>query len=101
MNYYQKYLKYQKKYQNLIGGTFGEVINIPTLESVEDNTFLNNYREIPNSGQQNCGIFISDIYKDKLHINNYMIEKRYALPYDGKAKTNPRSWTNYFEKGEI
>lgn len=66
MNYYQKYLKYQKKYQNLIGGTFGEVINIPTLESVKDNTFLNNYREIPNSGQKNCGIFISDIYKDKL-----------------------------------
>ena len=41
------------------------------------------------------------MFEDNLHINNYMIEKRYALPYDGKAKTNPISWTNYFEKGEI
>jgi len=51
MNYYNKYLKYKNKYlklKNQIGGTY-------TLN-------LEEWKKIENSGQHNCGIFISDVY---------------------------------------
>jgi micrococcal nuclease len=65
------------------------------------NLILGDIVYLKNKKTEKYGRILCDIYKYNLHINNYMIEKRYALPYDGKAKTNPRSWTNYFEKGEI
>jgi len=55
INYYrQKYIKYKNKYisskNNQIGGYFNK----------------SEWNEIPNSGQQNCGIYISDRYPDKI-----------------------------------
>ncbi len=74
MNYQEKYLKYKNKYlqlKNQIGGyTFK----------------LDEWKKIENSGQRNCGIFLSDLYpnfilkcdtdwtltglKDSIEINN-------------------------------
>lgn len=54
MSYQQKYLKYKQKYidlKELVRQRGGE----PTIEQL-----LEGYKEIPNSGQQNCGIFVSD-----------------------------------------
>ena len=51
MSYYQKkYLKYKNKYIELKNQTGGYILN------------LEDWVEIENSGQQNCGIFISDVY---------------------------------------
>jgi hypothetical protein len=66
MSYYQKkYLKYKNKYielKNQIGGHY-------TLK-------LDEWEQIENSGQQNCGIFISSVYPTlilKCGTNSYII----------------------------
>jgi len=62
MAYQQKYLKYKQKYINLreiVRQNGGE----PTVERL-----LEGYKEIPNSGQQNCGIFVSDEPLEKGYI---------------------------------
>jgi hypothetical protein len=51
--YFSKYKKYKLKYLSLLKKKF------KVLQMDNDN-FLNNYRKIPNSGQQNCGIYLSD-----------------------------------------
>jgi hypothetical protein len=55
MSNYNKFLKYRYKNQNLflkkqIGGEFN----------------LEEWTKIPNSGQRNCGIFISELYPDRI-----------------------------------
>jgi len=77
MAYQQKYLKYKQKYINLrevIRQNGGE----PTVERL-----LEGYKEIPNSGQQNCGIFVSnEPWKEK-----YIIKcERGDLRNDEKLK---------------
>lgn len=70
MAYYNKYIKYKTKYyilKNLIGG--GDV-----------DEFLSGYNEIPNSGQQNCGIFVSDIEQNfiiKCEEGNHLERKEF------------------------
>ena len=51
MSYYEKYLKYKNKYLELKNQTGGNY----TLN-------LKEWVEIENSGQQNCGIFLSSVY---------------------------------------
>ena len=46
MNYKQKFLKYKKKLQ--LGGSSEFILN------------LDEWTRIPNAGQQNCGIFLSE-----------------------------------------
>ena len=58
MSYYKKYKKYVEKIAQ-IGG------HIPLIEELDEN-FLDGWRKITNYGQQNCGIFMNDIYIDKL-----------------------------------
>lgn len=55
MNYKEKYYKYKKKYLHLKrlqkGGSF--------IIETDNTNFLEGYNEINNSGQHNCGIYIS------------------------------------------
>ena len=37
----------------------------------------------------------------QLVIDQWMIEKRYAMPYDGGTKVNPVSWRQYYENNRI
>ena len=50
MDYRTKYLKYKNKYLSLKN----------KYNSINNSDFLNNYTKIPNSGQRNCGIYLSD-----------------------------------------
>jgi endonuclease YncB( thermonuclease family) len=48
------------------------------------------------------GRLMCEVYLDKVCLNKWMIEKRYALPYDGKKKTNPESWSAvYYRDNQI
>ena len=45
------------------------------------------------------GRLLCDIYLDDIHLNQWLIDERYALPYNGKKKTIPKSWIEYHETG--
>jgi endonuclease YncB( thermonuclease family) len=47
------------------------------------------------------GRILAEVYLGDLHINAYMVEKRLAVPYDGRKKGVPSSWLNYYLTGEI
>lgn len=45
------------------------------------------------------GRLLADVYCDNLCINDWMIEQRYAVPYDGGKKITPKNWKKYKNTG--
>lgn len=54
-----------------------------------------------NHSKEKYGRVLADIYHDKIHLSEWMIEKRYAVPYDGGTKKTPSDWKVFFETGEM
>ena len=65
------------------------------------NLILNEIIYVKNKKIEKYGRILCDVYKENTHINNYMIEKRYAVPYSGKTKKVPTSWSEYFKTGKF
>jgi hypothetical protein len=38
------------------------------------------------------GRILADIYLENLHINKWMLDNNYAIPYDGGKKKRPNEW---------
>lgn len=64
------------------------------------NLLLHKVVTLKNISLEKYGRILADVYLDDLHINNYMIQQRVAIPYDGKTKTSPRNWMNYYLSGD-
>jgi endonuclease YncB( thermonuclease family) len=47
------------------------------------------------------GRLLCEIYLDKLHLNQWLIDEKYALPYGGATKIIPTSWVEYHKNGTI
>jgi micrococcal nuclease len=47
---------------------------------------------LKNINTEKYGRVLADIYIENLHINNWMIESHYAIPYNGGTKIRPSSW---------
>ena len=62
---------------------------------------LNKIVTLKNIDTEKYGRILADVYIGELNVNNYMIEKRLAVSYDGKTKKYPNNWMNYYCKGEI
>jgi endonuclease YncB( thermonuclease family) len=61
---------------------------------------LNKDVRLENIFGETYGRVLADVYvDDDLHINQWMIHKRYALKYSGKTKLIPKSWLKYNEHG--
>jgi micrococcal nuclease len=41
------------------------------------------------------GRVLAEVYLDDLHINNWMLEQRFAVVYDGGTKKSPVSWLKF------
>ena len=41
------------------------------------------------------GRILAEVYLDDLHINNWMLEQRFAVVYDGGTKKAPVSWLKF------
>jgi len=39
---------------------------------------------------------LADVYIDDLCVNDYMVQKRVAILYDGKTKSPPNNWMEYY-----
>jgi endonuclease YncB( thermonuclease family) len=39
------------------------------------------------------GRLLADVYIDNIHVNKWLLDNKYAIPYDGKKKNKPTEWT--------
>lgn len=49
---------------------------------------LNKYVELKNIDNEKYGRILADVYLGDLHINKWMIDNKFALPYDGGTKSS-------------
>jgi len=49
---------------------------------------------LQNVGTEKYGRILADIYIENLHINQWMLDNKYAVPYDGGKKIRPADWDN-------
>ena len=61
---------------------------------------LNKYVTLNNTGNEKYGRLLADVYLENLHINEWLLKERYAVPYDGGTKRSPKSWTKFRITGE-
>jgi endonuclease YncB( thermonuclease family) len=49
---------------------------------------------LQNLGTEKYGRILADIYIENLHVNQWMLDNNYAVPYDGGKKVRPPEWEN-------
>ena len=47
------------------------------------------------------GRILADVYLEDCNINQWLLEERYAIPYEGRTKHPPKSWLHYRHTGEF
>lgn len=65
------------------------------------NLVLNKFVRLENIETEKYGRILADVYIGDLHINEVLINERYAVKYDGGTKRKPKSWLKYKETGEF
>jgi endonuclease YncB( thermonuclease family) len=48
-----------------------------------------------NTQNEKFGRLLADVYCEGLHLNAWLLEHRYAVPYDGGTKQSPDNWSDY------
>jgi len=56
---------------------------------------------LKNVTTEKYGRVLADVYLDDLHINNWLVEQRLAVKYDGGTKVPPASWLRYRLVGDL
>ena len=64
------------------------------------NLILKQNIKLKNVENEKYGRILADVYLDDLHINEWLIENKYAVRYDGGTKKQPESWLKY-KNGEL
>ena len=62
---------------------------------------LNKTITLKNVDAEKYGRVLADVYLDDLFINDWLIQEKYAIKYDGGTKTPPASWVKYKLTGEM
>jgi len=62
---------------------------------------LHKHITLKNVSTEKYGRLLADVWIGNLHINQWLIDNRYALAYDGGTKIQPKSWTEYQKNGTI
>lgn len=56
---------------------------------------------LKNQQTEKYGRLLADVYLENLHVNQWLLNNWYAVPYDGKTKKSPKSWATYKTKGTL
>lgn len=58
------------------------------------------HKEVTLKNKQNekYGRILADVYLNDLHLNKWMLDQHYAVPYDGKTKVVVEDWQKYREQ---
>ena len=63
------------------------------------NLILNKVVILKNIQSEKYGRILAEVYLDELCLNDWMIQQRYAIKYDGGTKKTPTSWVTYRNNG--
>ena len=59
------------------------------------NLLLHKVVELRNVKTEKYGRLLADVYLNDLHINQWLLDQKLAVPYDGGTKISPDSWLQY------
>jgi endonuclease YncB( thermonuclease family) len=65
------------------------------------NLVFNKYIKLENIQSEKYGRILADVYIGDIHLNELLIQERYAVKYDGGTKIKPSSWLKYRATGEF
>jgi len=65
-----------------------------------ENLILHKHVQLKNISVEKYGRILADVYLDDLQLNKHMLDKRLAVAYGGATKMPPKSWKNYYIRGE-
>jgi len=60
-----------------------------------ENIILHRTVLLKNTQTEKYGRILADVYLEELHLNKWMLDNRYAVPYDGGTKKSPDSWLEF------
>lgn len=63
------------------------------------NLILNKVVILKNIQSEKYGRILAEVYLDEVCLNEWMIQQRYAIKYDGGTKKTPTSWVAYHNNG--
>ena len=63
------------------------------------NLILNKYIRLENIKNEKYGRILADVYIGNIHLNDLLLQNRYAVVYNGGTKIKPTSWSNYKTTG--
>jgi micrococcal nuclease len=56
---------------------------------------MNKHVTLKNVASEKYGRVLADVYLGDIHLNQWLIDNRYAVKYDGGTKRAPESWVKY------
>ena len=62
---------------------------------------LHKWVHLKNIETEKYGRILADIYCSGLHVNQWMLDHRWAVPYNGNTKDTPDSWRAYHRRGVL
>jgi len=65
------------------------------------NLVFNRFVRLENIQSEKYGRILADVYIDDIHLNEVLVNQRYAVKYDGGTKKKPASWLKYRLTGEL
>lgn len=65
------------------------------------NLIMQKYIRLENVKSEKYGRILADVYIGDIHLNQWLIDNRYAVAYDGGTKHTPESWLKYKENSII
>jgi micrococcal nuclease len=66
-----------------------------------DNLVFNKFVRLENVQTEKYGRILADVFIGDIHLNELLINQRYAVKYDGGTKKKPESWLKYKLTGEL
>ena len=74
------------------GKTFAEKEQAVIARDALSKLILNKIVILKNLSTEKYGRLLADVYLEDIHLNAWMLEHNYAVPYDGGTKRRPVEW---------
>jgi endonuclease YncB( thermonuclease family) len=74
-----------------------EKIAAINVRKILSELILHKYVRLENIQTEKYGRILADVYIENLHINKYLLDNKYAVPYDGGKKIMPENWLDYMK----
>jgi endonuclease YncB( thermonuclease family) len=75
------------------------------IQAIMAKKLMGTYVQLKNVSLEKYGRILADVYvtfngeTTEVHLNDWMIQSRYAVKYDGGTKNRPSSWRKYIDSG--